>query len=57
MTVQELIDKLKKYDKDAEVCILDHRCLEAFPVELSEVRKSTKKEAEQAPYGDCIVLD
>jgi hypothetical protein len=57
MTIQELINKLKKYNKDTEVCILDHRCLEAFPAELTEVRKATKKEANQSFFGDCVVLD
>lgn len=57
MTVQELIKKLKRYDPDKEVCLLDHRCLEAFPIELNSVRKATKKEDEQGFYDKPVILD
>lgn len=57
MTVSELIQKLKRYKPDDEVCLLDHRCIEAFPIELSEVRRATKKEADQAFFGVPVVLD
>jgi hypothetical protein len=57
MTVEELIKKLKRYAPDTEVCLLDHRCIEAFPIELSGVRKATKKEDDQAFFGMPVVLD
>ena len=57
MTVSELIQKLKRYKQDDEVVLLDHRCIEAFPIEISEVRRATKKEAEQAFMGVPVVID
>lgn len=57
MTVGELIQKLKRYSEDDEVCLLDHRCLEGFPSELSTVRRATKKEADQAFFGVPVILD
>jgi len=57
MTVQELIERLKRYKPDDEVCLLDHRVIEAFPRELENVRRATKKEADQAFYGVPVVLD
>lgn len=57
MTVEELIKKLKRYKSDDEVCILDHRCLEAFPIELTTVRRATKKESDQAFFGNPVVID
>ena len=57
MTVDELIGKLKRYPPEDEVCLLDHRCLEAFLIELSVVRRATVKEASQAMSGRPVVLD
>jgi hypothetical protein len=57
MTVQELIKKLKRYKPDDEVCLLDHRCLEAFPTELTTVRKATKKESDQGFYANPVIID
>ena len=57
MTVQELIDKLKRYPPDDEVCTLDHRCIEAFPTELTVVRRATQKEASQGLGEKPVVID
>lgn len=57
MTVGELIDKLKKYDQDKDVCLLDHRCIEAFPTELTVVRKATKAEDELGFFDVPVILD
>lgn len=57
MTVGELIKKLKRYDEDKEVCLLDHRVIEAFPMKLSVVRVATRKEANQAFFGVPVILD
>lgn len=57
MTVRELIEKLRRYDKDREVCLLDHRCVEAFPTEISVVRSSTKKEDDQGFYNNPVIID
>ncbi len=56
MTVEELIKELKKFDKNEEVCLLDHRCLEAFPTAICEVRKARVEEAEQAFFGESPVI-
>lgn len=57
MTVDELIKRLKRFKPEDEVCLLDHRCVEAFPIEISVVRRATKKEASQSFYGVPVVLD
>ena len=57
MIVQELIDKLKKFNKYSEVMLLDHRCLEAFPTELSVVRKIRKRESEDVFEDDAVIID
>lgn len=57
MTVEELIKKLKKYDSDREVCLLDHRCIEAFPTELTVVRVATRKEGETTFHYKPVILD
>lgn len=57
MTVEELIKKLKRYDRYDEVCLLDHRCLEAFPIEINVVRKATKAEDEQGFFDKPVIID
>jgi len=57
MTVSELIKKLRRYDQDDEVCLLDHRCIEAFPTEISVVRRATKKEDDQGFFGKPVIID
>jgi hypothetical protein len=57
MTVSELIKKLRRYDQDDEVCLLDHRCIEAFPTEISVVRRTTKKEDDQGFFGKPVIID
>lgn len=57
MTVGELIDKLKRYDSYDEVCLLDHRCIEAFPTEINVVRRATKKEDDQGFFGKPVIID
>jgi hypothetical protein len=57
MSIEELIEKLRRYDPVEEVCLLDHRCIEAFPIEINVVRKATKKEAEQAFFGMPVIID
>lgn len=53
----ELITKLKRFKPDDDVCLLDHRCIEAFPMELTTVRRATRKEANQAFFGVPVILD
>ena len=48
---------LQRYPLDNEVCLLDHRCLEAFPIELREVRRATKKEANQWLGERPVIID
>jgi len=57
MDVSELIAKLRKYDPDKEVCLLDHRCIEAFPIEISVVRKATKKEDDTGFHDRPVIID
>jgi hypothetical protein len=56
MTTSELIAKLKRYDPDSEVCLLDHRCIEAFPYEISVVRKATKKEDDAGFFDRPVII-
>ena len=57
MSCSELIEKLKRYKDDPEVMLLDHRCLEAFPMEITEVRRATKKEEDLTFNHKPVVLD
>jgi hypothetical protein len=58
MSKDELIEKLKRFKGDREVVLLDHRCLEAFPTDISVVRKIRKKELDMGFCGDdAIVID
>jgi hypothetical protein len=57
MMVCELIKMLKRYDETDEVCLLDHRCIEAFPTEISVVRRATKKEDDQGFFDKPVIID
>lgn len=57
MTISELIEELQKFDGDREVCLLDHRCIEAFPAEISVVRKAKKSESDQGFYDRLVIID
>jgi len=57
MTVEEVIKKLKRFPPHAEVCLLDHRCLEAFPVETNTIRRATKKEASDSYFDEPLIIE
>lgn len=57
MTVGELISKLKRYDANQEVCLLDHRVEEAFLTEISIIRKAKKRETDDGCFDDPVVID
>lgn len=58
MTVEEAIKKLKRFKPDAELCLMDTRCIEQWPFAVSEIRRASKKEvSRQIDFmGDDIVI-
>ena len=56
MTVAELIKKLKRYDPDSDVCLLDTRCLQPFLTEINLVRKASKREKDEGFFDEPIVI-
>ena len=57
MSVGELIVKLKRYPETDEVMLLDHRCENAFPTDISIVRRAKKSEADQILEDKPVIID